>query len=110
MARRIYSGQKIKKLMDDGGLSMGQVAKEAGLTAAAVWGLVHERTKNVKFTTLAGVAAALGVPIQAILADDAPVSDASEVAALYALLSPVNRAALAGAAKALLEAQRKSRK
>jgi len=89
---------------------MGQVAKSAGLTPAAVWGLVHEHTKNVKFTTLAGVAAALGVPVQELLSEDSVVGGEAQIAAVFVQLSNVNKAALFGAAQALLEAQRKSKK
>ena len=106
---RIYSGAKIKQLMLDRGMSLRDVARACNLTGPAVWKLVHEQVKDPSFTTLMAVAAALGVPVQRILRDDAPVKSDAEFLAVFNSLTPANRAALTGAAAALLETQKKKK-
>ena len=108
--KRIYDGRKIAELMLERGMSMQQVAKKAGITAASVWALVHEHTGKVKFSTLAGVAEALGVPIQAILsAPPVGANSDEELRAVMAALSPINRAAILAAATSLLDSQAKKK-
>ena len=59
-----------------------------------------------KFSTLCSVALALGVPVQSILADNQPTEMDDNIQATFVALSPANKAAILGAAQALLESQK----
>lgn len=59
-----------------------------------------------KYSTLESIAAALGVPIQAILAEKQSPDLDDRLAAVTAALQPANKAAILGAAEALLKSQK----
>lgn len=109
---KIYDGKKIAALRKDRGLSMEALGNLAGISNVAVFHLEHENTEKVSLKSLAGIARALGVPLQSLLrdvevADQAP---SDELTALYNTLSPANRAALIAAGQALVAAQSRRKK
>ena len=75
-----------------------------------MWAIEHGKTKNVRFSTLANIATALGVPVQDILKK--PSAKASkalqdDLHAMLLALDDKNKIALIGAARALLAQQKK---
>ena len=62
----LYDNEKIKTLMVAAKLSGNQLARKAGISGPSMHAILKGETKNVRFQTLAEIASALGVPIQAI--------------------------------------------
>jgi transcriptional regulator with XRE-family HTH domain len=62
----LYDNEKIRSLMLGKDLSGNGLAKLAGISGPSMHAILNGVTKNVRYQTLAGIAAALGVPIQAI--------------------------------------------
>lgn len=105
-----YSPDKIIALRKERGWGQSELARRAGMSAPSLWALENGRTKMPKFHTLQSLAITLGVPIQAILADkQAPDLD-DRLAAATSALSPANKAAILGAAEALLKSQKPPKK
>ncbi len=102
----VYSPKKIIALRERLGLNQSELARKAKRSAPTIWALENGETTMPKYETLRDVAAALGVPLQAIMSDEQP-SDINEklMAAAYAL-TPANKGALLAAAKALLDSQK----
>lgn len=109
---KIYDGRKIAALRKERGLSMEALGTLAGISNVAVFNLEHENTQKVSLKSLAGIARALGVPLQALLRDVEVAEQAAsdELTALYNALSPSNRSALIAAGQALVAAQTKRKK
>ena len=101
----IYDPNKIIELRKERGLNQSELARRAGLSAPTVWALEKGETVEVKFETLSAVAAALGVPVQALLSADQPSNMDAELVAVSGSLTPGNKAALLAAAHALLKSQ-----
>lgn len=101
-----YSPAKIIALRQERGLNQSELARKAGLSAPTVWALENGETKMPKYETLRDIAAALGVSLPAIMADDQPSDIDDQLKAAAGALSPPNKAALLAAAKALLDSQK----
>lgn len=102
----VYSPNKIIKLRETRGWNQSELARRAGLSGPSVWALEKGETGMPKFETLRAIAAALGVPIQAILSDEQPADTEDKLRAATAQLSPANKAALLAAAEALVQSQK----
>lgn len=106
----LYDGKKIRSLRESKGWSMGELARRAGLAQPSLWALEHQVTKSPKFSTIAAVAAALGVPARELLAakarkKDVPTSD--DLEAIFEALDDRNKRVLLAAAQAMLKDQPK---
>ena len=103
----IYDGKKIVALRKGRGWSMAELARRAKIAQPSLWALEHEETKKPKADTLMRIAAALGVPLQAILSATQRIGSLeSQMAAAFQSLSPENQAALVAAAQSLLKSQK----
>jgi transcriptional regulator with XRE-family HTH domain len=102
----IYDGKKITALREGRGWNMAELARRSRLSQPTLWELEHQITKKPKYETLTSIAAALGVPVQAILnsskkgGDKEPDLD-SQMAAAFAGLSAESKRALIAAAEHL---------
>ena len=103
----VYSPIKITGLREGLGLNQSELARKAKLSAPTIWALEEGRIKMPKFQTLKSVADALGVPLQAIMADEQPADILEHLLAAATGLEPKNRAALLAAARALLDSQKR---
>lgn len=101
-----HSPEKIVALRGARGLNQSELARKAGLSSPTVWALENGETKMPKFETLRKVAAALGVPLAAIMAAEQPSDIDEQLMATAGALKPANKAALLAAAKALLDSQK----
>lgn len=106
----IYDPRKIIALRQERGMNQSQLARKAKLSAPAIWYLEEGKTKMPKYDTLIRIAAALGVPVALIMADQQAPDIDSQIAAAVANLPTVHKAALLAAAVALAEAGKKPRK
>lgn len=104
-----YSPNKIIAAREKAGLNQSELARKAGLSSPSIWALEKGETKMPKFVTLSSVARALGVPVQAILDDHQPIDMDDHIQAAITSLSPANKAAILGAAKALLDSQKRKK-
>jgi transcriptional regulator with XRE-family HTH domain len=100
-----HSPKKIIDLREARGLNQSELARRADLSAPTIWALENGDTTMPKFETLSKVAAALGVPLAAIMADEQPSDIDEQLRATAGALTPANKAALLAAAKALLDSQ-----
>ena len=101
-----YSPKKIIALREIRGLNQSELARGAGLSAPTIWALENGETTMPTFETLRKVAAALGVPLSAIMADEQPSDIDDQLKATFGALTPQNQGAVLAAAKALLDAQK----
>jgi transcriptional regulator with XRE-family HTH domain len=101
-----YSPKKIIALRRERGWNQSELARRARLSSPTVWALEKGETTMPKFETLRDIAAALGVPLSAIMADEQPSDIDAQLAATAGALSTPNKAALLAAAKALLDSQK----
>lgn len=101
----VYSPKKIISLREQIGLNQSELARKAGLSAPSLWALERGETKMPKYETLAAVASALGVPLQAIMSDTQPLDIDNQISAAARGLSPANKAAILAAINALLNAK-----
>jgi transcriptional regulator with XRE-family HTH domain len=92
--------------MEEKGLKKADLARRTGLSAPSIWALVHGVTKMPKASTLVQVAAALGVPLKAILKTPAGRQDQAELReemlAAFDALTPENQQAIVAAASSLV--------
>ena len=107
----LYDNEKIIELRKRLGLSMNELARRAQIRGPSMWAIEKGRTKNVRFSTLSNVAAALGVNVQDIL--KRPTGKASralndDLHGLIVALDEKNKLAMIAAARALLAQQKKS--
>lgn len=63
----LYDKDKIIGLREKLGISRNELARRAGIKGPSMHAIEMGKTKNLKSTTLVGIAAALGVPIQEIM-------------------------------------------
>lgn len=103
----VYSPIKITARREELDLNQSELARKAKLSAPTIWALEEGRIKMPKFQTLKSVASALGVPLQAIMADDQPADILEHVLAAATALEPKNRATLLAVAKTLLDSQKR---
>lgn len=102
----IYDGKKITALREGRGWNMAELARRSRIASPSLWEIENQITKKPKYETLANIALALGVPIQAILnsskrgADKEPDLD-EQMAAAFAALSPESKRALIATAEHL---------
>ena len=101
-----HSPHKIVALRIERGWKPSELARRAGIKQPSLWALENGVTKMPKFETIKSIAAALGVPIQAITADEADPDIDSRIAAAIAALQPANKNAMLAAAEALLKSQK----
>lgn len=91
--------RNIKALMEQRDLDAAKLAREAGLNHTGVYDILKGKSRSPKIETIAKIAAALGVPIAVIFAEqDSDARD--ELREIFANLSPEHRALLLQAAKA----------
>lgn len=106
----IYSPEKIVLLREAKGWSMTELAKRAGIKQPSLWLIENGRTKKPKFDTLAGIASALGVPVQEILSET-PSKNAQNalesIVSGYQALTPQNQRAVLAMVRALRDQQTK---
>jgi transcriptional regulator with XRE-family HTH domain len=62
----LYDNDKINALRLAAKLSGNELARKAGISGPSMHAILKGTTKEVKFSTLTGIALALGVPVQAI--------------------------------------------
>lgn len=101
-----HSPKKIIAIRERQGMNQSELARKAKLSAPTIWALENGETTMPKFETLRKVAAALGVTLQDIMADDQPSDIDAQIRAAFGALIPSNKAALLAAAKALLDSQK----
>lgn len=63
----LYDKDKIRVLRQGLEISRNELARRAGIKGPSMHAIEMGKTKNLKSTTLIGIAAALGVPIQEIM-------------------------------------------
>lgn len=101
----IYDPKKIAALRAERNWNQSELARAAKLSANTIWHLERGLIKMVKHQTLESVSRALGVPLQAIMAAKQPADIDEQLQSAISGLSPVNKAAMLAAAKALLDSQ-----
>ncbi len=101
----VYSPKKITALREERGWNMSELARRAGLSAPSLWALEKGKTRMPKYETLRDIAAALGVPLSAIMPDESVKDIDARIQAVIARLSTANKAALLAAANALVDSQ-----
>jgi len=102
----IYSPAKIIAARKALGWNQSELARRSKLSAPTIWALEKGETVEPKYETLRDVAAALGIPLQAIMADEQPADIDNQLMASSRSLTPANKAALLAAARALLDSQK----
>jgi len=106
----IYDKDKITELRMRLGISMNELARRSHIKGPSMWAIERGKTKDVRFTTLTGIAAALGVPVQEILKKASGKTNKTLQNDLHTLLLALdepNRLAMIAAARALLAQQKK---
>ena len=92
--------------MAEKGLTKADLSRRTGISQPSIWALCHGVTKMPKASTLVQVAAALGVPLKAILKTPAGRQDTAELReemlAAFDALSPENQQAMVAAASSLV--------
>ena len=101
-----YSPEKIIALRKERGWNQSELARHAGIKPPSLWAIENGRTKMPKFETIKSIAAALGVPIPAIMQDEESPGLDAKIAAAVAALQPANKNAMLAAAEALLKSQK----
>lgn len=107
----VYDNQKIAELMKAAGLSGNELARKAEISGPSLHAILKGETKNVKFSTLAGIATALGVTIQAISKAKTVKGRRdlqAEAILAFGQLSPENQAAMLSAMQHLAAQQKKT--
>ncbi len=64
--------RNVRRLREARGLSQNALAKRAGISQTAVWGIEEGRRRDPNVSTVAALAAALGVAMEHLLLDDGP--------------------------------------
>ena len=107
-------GKRIRDLRKASGLRQGELARRAGMSQSALSDLERGDTTVPRGDSLVGLAVALKVSHQWLMSGEGspvelmqPDLDESELLQIYKDLSEPNRAALVGAAKAMLGTQPK---
>jgi transcriptional regulator with XRE-family HTH domain len=72
-------GERIRSLRTARGLSQEEVARRTGIGLKSYGDLERGRTKDPHYSTLRGVARALGVRVEALLEEPVPLDDAPQV-------------------------------
>jgi transcriptional regulator with XRE-family HTH domain len=101
-----YDPKKIIALRTERGFNQSELARAAKLSPNTIWHLERGLIRMVKHSTLQSVALALGVPLQTILSAHQPVDVEAQLIAAIDGLTPVNKAAILAATKALLDSQK----
>lgn len=106
----LYDKEKIIELRERLGLSMNELARRSHIRGPSMWAIEKGKTKNVRFSTLTNIAAALGVNVQDILKRPTGKSIRAlddDLHSLIVSLDEKNKLALIAAARALLAQQKK---
>lgn len=105
----LYDPDKIRHFMEKAHLSGNQLAKKAGISGPSLHAILNGETKEPAFSTLAAIAAALGVQLPEITKGklDKGQDLSSQAAAVFAKLSPENQAAMLIAMQSLAEYRKK---
>lgn len=103
-----YDAEKIVELMRAAGLSGNSLARKAGISGPSLHAILKGTTRHVKYSTLAAIAAALGVPVQVITKTRAKGKRdlQAEASIAFSQLSPSDQAAILAAMQHLV-AQKK---
>jgi len=106
----IYDGKKITALREGRGWNMAELARRAKMAQPSLWEIEKQVTKKPKFETLTNIAAALGVPVQAILnSSKKGIGETNldeQMAAAFSGLSPESKRALIATAEHLIKQQK----
>lgn len=71
MAKKtLVNGRKIRRLMKRAGLRQVDVAKVAGISQGHLSAIINQKVVNPRYTTLCGLAEALGVQARELVADN----------------------------------------
>lgn len=100
----LYDREKITLLREERGLSINELARQAGIRGPSLHAIEHGKTKNIKSTTLVGLAKALGVPMQDLLKSQGGKASKSldmEAHALFIQLDDRDKVAILAAIRAL---------
>lgn len=106
----LYDKEKIRALRERLGISRNELARRAGIKGPSMWAIEMGKTKNLRSTTLIGIAAALGVPIQEIMKTKPGKGQRDlqlEALALFAGLDERNQQAMLVAMRSLASQQKK---
>jgi transcriptional regulator with XRE-family HTH domain len=107
----IYNPNKITTLRGEKGWNQAELARRARLSQPSVWAIEHGETRMPKFETLAAIAAALGVPVQTIMADPPKGKNGEDLdhraAATFAALHDENKSTALMVLETLLKRQRR---
>ena len=100
----LYNKDKIIELRKKLGISRNELARRAGIKGPSLHAIEHGLTKEIKTSTLLGLAAALGVPMQELMRPGkgrSAKSDDAEAMMLFARLDDKNKVAILAALRAL---------
>lgn len=105
----LYDPDKIRQLMEKAQLSGNQLAKKAGISGPSLHAILNGETKEPAFSTLAAIAAALGVSLPEITKGklDKGQDLTAQAATAFARLTPENQAAMLIAMQKLGEYRKK---
>lgn len=107
----LHDREKIRALRIKLGLSNNELARRAGIKGPSMHAIETGKTKNVKASTLMGIALALGVPMQEIMLarhkGKASRDVQLEAMALFARLQPDDQNAMLVAMQSLAAKHKK---
>lgn len=106
----LYDKEKIRGLRENLGISRNELARRAGIKGSSMHAIEMGKTKNLKSTTLIGIAAALGVPIQDIMKVKplkGPRDRQLEAVAVFSSLDDRNQQAMLEVMRSLAAQQKK---
>lgn len=107
----LHDREKIKALRLKAGFSINELARRAGIRGPSMHAIETGKTKNVKASTLVGIALALGVPMQEIIHAKGKGKAARdlqiEAMALFTRLQPDDQTAMLAAMQSLAAKHKK---
>ena len=111
MLEVLYDNLKIAALADEKKLSGNELGRLAGISGPSMHAILSGKTKIVRYKTLQGIAAALGVPIQQLIkVKGGKVGSADlylEAMTSFSQLNPDNQAAMLATMRHLVAQQKK---
>jgi transcriptional regulator with XRE-family HTH domain len=109
--RMLHDREKIRTLRQKLGISINELARRSGIRGPSMHAIETGKTKEVKASTLIGIALALGVPIQEIMLAKAKGKQSRnlqiEAMSLFAMLEPDDQGAMLAALRSLAAKHKK---
>jgi transcriptional regulator with XRE-family HTH domain len=109
--RMLHDREKIRVLRLKLGISINELGRRAGIRGPSMHAIETGKTKNVRASTLMGIALALGVPMQEIVKARAkgrgPRDLQLEAMALFTSLEPDDQGAMLAAMRSLAAKHKK---